>query len=194
MTEEKKKQKVLLHVCCGPCAVFPIKILQQRGFEVTGYFFNPNVHPLQEYLRRAEAACEVADALGVRMIRGDREYDPERFLRGVVFREEHRCFLCYQARLEKTRNISSKSGFFYFTSTLLFSRKQKHEQIKSIGLSLSGQKCGFLYQDFRIGYEEGREAARAMGIYHQNYCGCIYSEFERFRGLLGSENNRPASY
>jgi epoxyqueuosine reductase len=176
--------KVLIHICCGPCAVYPLKVLKQKGYEVMGLYYNPNIHPLKEYLRRAKSADRAAEALGVRLIRLDREYDPVKHLRGVVFREEQRCCLCYQFRLERTRNMAVKGGFDFFTSTLLFSKKQKHDLIKSVGESLGAGKSAFLYEDFRSGWQEGREAAQELGLYRQDYCGCIYSEFERFQGEL----------
>ncbi|MFW6005147.1 MAG: epoxyqueuosine reductase QueH, partial [Desulfonatronovibrionaceae bacterium] len=140
--------------------------------------------PLQEYLRRAEGMEAVAAKAGIRMIRKDSEYDPKGYLRQVVFREEQRCFLCYQLRLERTANIALKGGFDFFSSTLLFSKRQNHEMIKSTGVSLGAGKCPFYYHDFRVGWESGHNQAREMGIYRQNYCGCIYSEFERFQKKL----------
>lgn len=150
-----------------------------------GFYFNPNIHPLKEYLRRADSVNKAAEVLGIRVIRGDREYDPEKFLRQMVFREEQRCSLCYQFRLERTRNMALKGGFAFFTTTLLFSKRQKHDLVKSAGESLGTKKSAFLYEDFRQGWHEGRETADEMGLYRQNYCGCIYSEFERFRSELG---------
>lgn len=176
--------RVLLHICCGPCALYPLGLLKDQGYEVMGYFYNPNIHPLQEYLKRVQAVKQVADKMGIRVIFNHKEYNPEKFLRRVVFREEQRCMLCYQSRLERTRNIALKGGFDFFSTTLLFSKRQKHALIKTTGESLSTGKAGFLYEDFRQGWSQGRDSAREMGIYTQNYCGCIYSEFERFQKEL----------
>ena len=151
-------------------------------------YCNPNIHPLKEYLRRADSAEKAAKSLGIRIIRTDKEYDPQTFLRRMVFREEQRCLLCYQFRLERTRNMALKGGFDYFTSTLLFSKRQKHNLIRSVGESLGKEKCAFLYHDFRQGWREGRETADEMGLYKQVYCGCIYSEFERFGKELAGNN------
>lgn len=177
--------RVLIHICCGPCAVYPLKVLREKGYEVMGLFCNPNIHPLQEYLRRARSAGRAAEAMETGLIRLDREYDPVKFLRSAVFREEQRCRLCYQVRLERTRNMALKGGFDFFTTTLLFSKRQKHELIKSTGQALETGKTAFLYEDFRTGWREGRETALELDLYRQNYCGCIYSEFERFQGELG---------
>ena len=176
--------KILVHICCGPCSVYTLKTLKERGYEVMGYYYNPNIHPLKEYLRRADSMNRAAEILGIRVISGHREYSPEKFLRQMVFREEQRCTLCYQSRLERTRNMALKGGFDFFTSTLLFSKRQKHELVKSVGQSLSRKKSAFFYEDFRQGWGKGRAMAREMGLYEQNYCGCVYSEFERFRREL----------
>ncbi|MFP4107472.1 MAG: epoxyqueuosine reductase QueH [Desulfonatronovibrio sp.] len=182
--------RILLHMCCGPCAVYPISILREKGFEVMGLFFNPNIHPLKEYQRRADSAIKAGENLGIRVVALHREYNPEKFLRSMVFREEQRCVLCYQMRLERTRNMALKGGFDFFTSTLLFSKRQKHAAIKSTGESLDGSKCGFLYEDFRAGWALGRQMAMDMALYRQNYCGCIYSEFERFKNELQNDDNQ----
>jgi epoxyqueuosine reductase len=176
--------KILVHICCGPCAVYPLKTLKERGYEVMGFYYNPNIHPLKEYLRRADSVNKAAEILGIRVISGHRDYNPEKFLRQMVFREEQRCSLCYQSRLERTRNMALKGGFDFFSSTLLFSKRQKHALVKSVGESLSRKKSAFFYEDFRQGWGKGSEMALEMGLYQQNYCGCIYSEFERFRREL----------
>lgn len=152
-----------------------------------GLYYNPNIHPLREYLRRKEAALQVAENLGIKLITQDSEYHPQTFIRLTAFREEQRCFLCYQLRLERTRSIAFKGGFDYFTTTLLFSKRQKHELIRSAGSSLGGGKTAFLYEDFRTRWNLGKAAAESMGIYRQNYCGCIYSEFDRFKKELNSQ-------
>ncbi len=149
-----------------------------------GLFYNPNIQPLQEYLLRREAAVQSAGDQDVEVIFMDKEYHPQVFLRHIVFREENRCFLCRQLRLERTRSMALKSGFDFFTTTLLFSKNQPFEQIILYGQSLSTDKCRFLEIDFRSGWKQGGDQSRAMGIYRQNYCGCIFSEFERFKGQL----------
>lgn len=186
----KMSGRILLHMCCGPCAVYPISILREKGFDVMGVFFNPNIQPLKEYQRRADSAVKAAENLGIRIVALHREYNPQKFLRRMVFREEQRCVLCYQLRLERTRNMAMKGGFDFFTSTLLFSKRQKHGVIKSVGESLAGSKCDFLYEDFRTGWDQGRQMAMDMDLYRQNYCGCIYSEFERFKNELQEGDNQ----
>lgn len=177
--------RVLLHVCCGPCSITVAESLLQAGHEVTGLFHNPNIHPLTEYLKRRDGALDVADRLGFTLIVKDNEYDPKQWLRAVTFREDNRCFHCYQMRLERTSQIARRGKFEAFTSTLLYSKMQKHEAIIQLGHDLSTPKSTFLYQDFREGWKRGIEVSRDWGIYRQQYCGCIHSEFERHRKELG---------
>lgn len=172
--------RVLAHVCCGPCAVMPLTRLVEDGHEVTAYFYNPNIHPAAEYLRRRESAEAVARALGLRMLFADKGYDVPGFLREVAFREEHRCRLCYHLRFRRTASVAKKGDFDAFTSTLLFSKRQKHELIVQVGHDVAGGgRVRFLDRDFRADWDEGRARAQAMGLYRQDYCGCIYSEVER---------------
>ncbi len=177
--------KVLLHICCGPCAIFPVQELNNQGYQVTGLFYNPNIHPLREYLRRRQGLVEVAERLRLKVIYKDEEYDPVQYIRRVAFREDSRCFFCYQMRLEKTLTIAKKGGFDYFSSTLLYSKRQKHDNIAALGQDLAGQgKVRFLYQDFRQGWTQAIETSKEWGIYRQQYCGCLYSEMDRYRGEL----------
>jgi predicted adenine nucleotide alpha hydrolase (AANH) superfamily ATPase len=180
-------KKILLHICCGPCAIYPLIWLKKQGYEVVGLYYNPNIHPLQEYLRRKEALQEVAARLKFKVIFKDEEYDPAGYLRQVVFREQNRCFHCYQMRLERTASIAKRGNFNYFTTTLLYSKFQKHEMITGLARDLSGNtKARFLYVDFREGWKQGIELSKEWEIYRQQYCGCIYSEFERYKkGLRG---------
>lgn len=180
--------RVLMHICCGPCSVYPVTTLLEQGHEVMGFFYNPNIQPLQEYLLRREAAEQAAKQLGIRIIFQDQDADPRVYLRRVAFREDKRCFLCHQMRLERTRSAARRGGFDVFSTTLMFSRMQPFEQIRALGKTLETEKCRFLDQDFRTGWKQGTQKSRAMGLYRQNYCGCIYSEFERFNG------NLPPSY
>ena len=175
------RPKILLHICCGPCAIYPVEELQKQGFDPVGLFYNPNIHPLQEYLRRKQGVQEVADHLGIKVIFRDEEYDPEKYFRHVVFRENMRCYHCYQMRLERTYSIASRGKFDFFSSTLLYSKFQKHERIVELGRSLAGEgKLRFYYLDFRQGWKYGVDKSKEWGIYRQQYCGCLYSEVERY--------------
>ena len=178
-------KRVLLHICCGPCSITTIKTLQDMGHEVTGLFYNPNIHPLMEYARRRDGCLEVADKLGVRVIVKDEEYKPQEWFRAVAYRENNRCFHCYAGRMERTSQIAKKGGFDLFTSTLLYSKFQKHDEIAALCRDLQSEKTRFLYHDFREGWQEGIALSKEWGIYRQQYCGCLYSENDRYKRELG---------
>jgi predicted adenine nucleotide alpha hydrolase (AANH) superfamily ATPase len=175
-------KRILLHTCCANCAIFPLKRLAGSEAEVSGFFYNPNIHPFQEYRRRRETAESFFRSQGVRLI-VQNDYDLEGFLRDVVFREDKRCPYCYHRRLEATARAAKKGQFDSFTTTLLHSKHQNHELIREMGESL-GQRYGirFTYEDFRLGWKEGIEVSKKLGLYRQQYCGCIYSEKERYLG------------
>jgi predicted adenine nucleotide alpha hydrolase (AANH) superfamily ATPase len=111
----------------------------------------------------------------------EKGYPLEGFLRQIIFREEDRCRYCYRLRLVKTALIAKKGRFDAFTTTLLYSRFQKHDLIRSIGEEVAGEyDIPFFYRDFREGWLEGIQISKALGLYRQPYCGCIYSEKERY--------------
>lgn len=155
---------------------------------VTGLYFNPNIHPLQEYLRRREGVAQMAERLGIQVIYKDDEYDPRTYFRAVAYREDNRCLPCYSMRLERTLSIARRGGFEAFSSTLLYSKFQNHELIRTLGLDMAqGSGVAFHYQDFREGWSEGVARSREWGMYRQQYCGCLYSEFERYSPELGKK-------
>ena len=172
--------KVLLHICCANCAIYPIKSMREEDLEVMGFFYRHNIHPYTECLRRQEALEAYAEQIDLKVIYQE-GYDLEGFIRNVAFRETERCNYCYHDRLRSTALLAKRGKFDYFTSTLLYSKHQKHALIRSIGDSI-GKSVGipFLYQDYREGWKEGIECSKQMGLYRQHYCGCVYSEKERF--------------
>ena len=172
--------KVLLHVCCGPCSIWPLKNLRKDGMDVMGFFYKHNIHPYTECLKRQETLQNYADHIDLRMIYQE-GYDLEGFIQNVVYREADRCRYCYHERLRSTAMLARRGKFDYFSTTLLYSKFQNHELVKSIGASI-GKSVGvpFFYQDFRAGWKEGVETSKQLGMYRQQYCGCIYSEKERF--------------
>ncbi|MDY7031296.1 MAG: epoxyqueuosine reductase QueH [Thermodesulfobacteriota bacterium] len=172
--------KILLHICCACCAIYPVKELRKRGMEVFGFFFNPNIHPYQEYKRRLDTTKDFSNQTGLELICRD-EYRLEEFLQNVVFRERERCTYCYYTRMKSTAQVAKKGKFDFFSTTLLYSKFQKHELIKEIGIGLAGESgVKFLYEDFRKGWKDGIETSKDLGLYRQQYCGCIYSEKERY--------------
>jgi len=172
--------KVLLHVCCANCAIYPVKMMREKGLDVMGFFYRHNIHPYTECLRRQEALQSYVEQVNLKVIYQE-GYDVEGFIRNVVFRESDRCNYCYHDRLRSTALLARRGKFDYFSTTLLYSKHQKHDLIRSMGESI-GKSAGipFLYQDFREGWQEGIEASKQMGLYRQRYCGCIYSEKERY--------------
>ena len=172
--------KILLHICCAPCTIYPLDVLRKEGYEVTGIFYNPNIQPYTEYTRRLDTVVAYCENAGMRLIRSD-DYPMEEFLRGVVFREETRCGYCYHLRMKYAVHVAKRGKFDGFTTTLLYSKFQNHERIRDVGESLGREYgVGFYYHDFREGWEEGIRASRDLNMYRQQYCGCIYSEKDRF--------------
>jgi len=172
--------KILLHICCGPCAIYPVDVLRDEGFEVMGFFYRHNIHPYTECMKREEAVQQYAEKTGLRVIYQE-GYDLEGFIRNMVFREAKRCRICYHERLKAAAHIARRGKFDYFTSTLLYSKQQNHDLIRDIAES-AGKQIGvpFYYMDFREGWKQGIDKSHAMGLYRQQYCGCIYSEKDRF--------------
>jgi len=174
-------EKVLIHICCGPCALYPVEALRAEDFDLTGFFFNPNIHPFQEYLKRKEALQEVAINLSLRML-WEEGYQAKDWFRAVSFREEKRCELCYYLRFSETARSARKGKFAYFSSTIFYSKFQKHDSAREIAEAVAKEhQVKFLYRDFREGWKQGIERSLALGIYRQKYCGCVYSEYERFQ-------------
>ena len=172
--------KILLHICCAPCTVYPLQVMSAMGHQVRGFFSNPNIHPYQEYLRRAATLETYAAKVGLPVI-WDHTYPLEEFLRSIAFRETERCRFCYYLRLSAMARVARSGKFDAFTSTLLYSKFQNHELIKELG-QLLVREIGvpFYYEDFRQGWAEGRNKANKIGLYKQQYCGCIFSERDRF--------------
>jgi len=171
---------ILLHMCCGPCSIYPLKNLIENNQSVTGFFYNHNIHPYQEYQRRLQAVRELAAASKLTMVYRD-EYNLEEFLSSVTQNPEQRCAYCYFSRLDAAAQKAAELGFDAFTSSLLYSRYQNHETIRAAG-EKAGDRHGvnFYYDDFRPGWQEGIRRSKEMGLYRQQYCGCIYSEKERY--------------
>lgn len=182
--------KILLHICCAPCALYPRQVLGQAKMMVHGYFYNPNIHPYLEFQRRLTTLEDYAAATEFPLI-VERHYELEEFLRQVVFREAQRCRICYYLRLKGAAHIARHGKFDAFTSTLLYSKHQQHELIREIG-EQAGQEVGvpFYYQDFRPGWKEGIEESKRLNLYRQSYCGCIYSERDRYYHHTKSQRHK----
>ncbi|MBW1971493.1 MAG: hypothetical protein DRG20_06685 [Deltaproteobacteria bacterium] len=172
--------RILLHICCANCAIYPVKALREAGWDVMGFFYNPNIHPYKEFEKRMNTLKEYAPTVNLRVIY-DETYPLKEFLQKIAFRESKRCFFCYQMRLLRSAKMAKKSKFDAFTTTLLFSKHQNQKLIKELG-EAAAKEVGipFHFQDFSVGWEEGGRISRELDLYRQQYCGCIYSEMERF--------------
>ncbi len=172
--------RLLLHICCGPCAIVPVETLRALGLDVMGYFFNPNIHPFREFQKRRETLAEYASVSGLEVI-WDQGYDLESFLERTRPWGGDRCRACYELRLEATARYARERAFDAFTTTMLYSRYQKHDWIKEVGQKIENHlKVPFYYYDFRPGWKEGIKKSKALGLYRQPYCGCLFSEKERY--------------
>jgi len=174
--------KLLLHICCAPCTIHPFASLKERDFDsVTGFYYNPNIHPYTEYKNRRSTLEEYSKNHKVDVI--FHKYDIENFFRRVSGHEELgvRCAVCWRLRLEETARYASKNAFTHFTTTLLVSPYQDKEAIRAIG-DEAAAKYGveFVYEDFTGGFEAAQDKAKEENLYRQKYCGCVYSERERF--------------
>ena len=173
--------KLLMHTCCAPCSVYCIESLRSEGIEPTLYWYNPNIHPFMEYKTRRDTLIEYSNNINAELIINE-EYGLKTFCKEVIDDLESRCSnYCYIVRLEQTVKYAKENGFDSFTSTLFVSPYQNHEKMKEICEKLALKyDIKFLYRDFRIGFREGQKKARELGLYMQKYCGCVFSEEERY--------------
>ena len=168
--------KILLHSCCAPCSVYCVDPLRGEGIEPVSLWFNPNIHPWTEYDQRRSTLLEYGEKERVE-VHILEDYGLRDFVRAVAADIDHRCAHCYTA----------------FTSSLLISPYQNHELLKAVGETMA-KKYGveFLYRDFRPGFLAGQAKAREMGLYLQKYCGCIFSEEDRYEKKIGRARTRFA--
>ncbi|MFC1624476.1 epoxyqueuosine reductase QueH [Candidatus Omnitrophota bacterium] len=172
--------KLLLHICCGPCALYPIKQLVGGSNELIGFYYNPNIHPPSEYKRRKSVLRDAEKEIGLEVIYP--RYKMEEYFKKIISEEDapRRCRLCWELRLRETARFAKENKFDGFTTTLLISPYQNHELVKDAG-EVIAKEIGveFYYQDFRKGFGESQEEAKKRGFYRQKYCGCVFSELER---------------
>lgn len=173
--------KLLMHTCCAPCSVYCISELRKEGIEPTLYWYNPNIHPFKEYEARRDCLKVYAEKVNIQAIFED-EYGLDSFCKNVSNNINTRCVdYCYPVRLRKTFEYAKANGYDAVTTTLLYSIYQKHEYIKRLMEQYSKEYgIEFLYRDFRYGFWKAHDKAIAEGLYMQKYCGCIYSEEDRY--------------
>ncbi len=171
------KEPLLLHMCCGPCSEWPLKQLSEEGYKISGYFYNPNIHPLVEQKRRLKQAealmniwqlpfeSELLDMESQWLGWGEKERD-----------SFSRCQRCYSIRMNRVAQRAAEEGFSAFSTTLLISPYQDQDAIRVAGeKAAQSHHVKFLYRDFRPGFRQAQEMAKEHGLYRQKYCGCILS-------------------
>ena len=172
--------KTLLHICCAPCANQCIEVLRTDKIEVTGFWFNPNIHPFTEYKARRNCLREYAQTIDLSLIEKN-DYALRPFIRAVAEDIENRCGKCYEIRLFEAAKQAKEGGFDSFTSSLFISPYQNHDLMRETAERAAAEYgVDFLYRDFRPYFRAGQDFAREHGFYMQKYCGCVFSEEERY--------------
>ena len=177
------KPKLLLHICCAPCSTHVVEVLKD-DYDLTGYFYNPNIHPENEYKRREAEIKNYAEEIDLPLVCA--EYDVDRWFQMAKGMEKvpeggNRCFMCYRMRLEKTAQYAKEYGYEFFTTTLSVSPHKNASKINEIGAQItSQQQLKFHAADFkkRGGFEKSVRMSKEAGLYRQSYCGCIFSQRE----------------
>ena len=183
--------KLLMHTCCAPCSVYCIDTLRNEGIEPVAYWFNPNIHPYMEYKARRDTLIEYSKIVNLELII-DEDYGLKEFCKNVSDDLTNRCVkYCYRVRMEQTAKFAKENGFDAFTTTLLISPYQRHDELKEICEEVA-HKYGvkFLYRDFRPGFREGQNKARELELYMQKYCGCIFSEEDRYSDKIMKDKKK----
>jgi predicted adenine nucleotide alpha hydrolase (AANH) superfamily ATPase len=170
--------RILLHICCAVCASSVIEQLRNEGWDVKGFFYNPNIHPQEEYEKRLKNAKSLLNEMGVNLIEG--KYDKENWFKRIVgFEKEKeggkRCSICFDMRLKETLEEAKRRNLQYFTTTLTVSPHKKSSIINKLGQTLD--KDSFIMRDFKKkgGFKRAVQLSKKYNLYHQNYCGCIFS-------------------
>jgi len=175
--------KILCHICCAQCFLGAEKSIRESGYALEGLFYNPNIQPFIEFRRRLKSVRVLQEQLKFPLHVID-EYEIGAFLGLVAFRQEaaQRCPLCYRMRLYRTAQFARANGFDAFTTTLLVSIHQDHDRVAQIGRE-AGEDAGieFHRQDFRAAAKVAHDEAKRRKLYLQSYCGCVFSEYERYK-------------
>jgi len=171
--------KIVLHICCGICAAGAAGRLISEGHQIIGFFYNPNIHPLDEYNRRLAVAQKVAEELKFTLAEAD--YTPEGWFKETASLSNEpeggkRCEVCFRLRLSKAYQYMEKERCDAFTTTLTISPHKSAGVINRVGREIGGER--FLVRDFKKqeGFKRAIEIAKEWGLYRQDYCGCVYSQ------------------
>ncbi|MBQ9021443.1 MAG: epoxyqueuosine reductase QueH [Eggerthellaceae bacterium] len=175
--------KLLLHACCGPCSLEPVRLLQEAGYAITICFANPNIQPREEYDKRLNVLRSWADEAGIPVVDLPYDLDAWRKTAGAVEDaggpREERCRACYALRLEQSAAWGAAQGFEALSTTLAVSPYQLSEVCREeleAAAARHGLAC--VWKDFRPYYPTATTRSRELGMYRQNYCGCLYSKAE----------------
>ena len=183
---------VLLHCCCAPCSLSCIDPLRAEDLEPVAFWYNPNIHPWKEYQARRDCLLEYAPTIGME-VRVREVYCLRDFVEHVAGNISGRCAYCYEHRLEGTARYAAEHGFAAFTTTLLASVYQNHDKIAQAAERYARQYgVTFLYRDFRPNFRAGNQRARELGFYMQKYCGCVFSEADRYQKQILRDQARFA--
>ena len=176
-------KKLLVHACCAHCAAYTADYWRQQGYEANTFWYNPNIHPFMEHQHRLEGMKSLAQEMNLPLIITE-DYDLIEYFLRVVGHESQRCQYCFDLRLSKTAETARQMGFDAFTTTLLISPHQKHDIIRETGNKLAKETdIEFLYADLRKRYSDSRRLTKPLDLYRQQYCGCVYSEWERYANI-----------
>ena len=180
--------KLLIHSCCAPCSSYCLELLSQY-FEITVFYYNPNIYPSEEYHMRAAEQKRFVETFPTKypisFVEG--QYDTERFyetVRGMEQLQEgqERCFACYELRLREAYGYAVEHGYDYVTTTLSISPLKNASKLNEIGAQLEAEYgVPYLYSDFKKqnGYKRSTEISNEYGMYRQYYCGCVFSKKQR---------------
>jgi hypothetical protein len=192
--------KILFHICCSNCTLYPFKLLRDEGNDFTGFWYNPNIQPHDEYRSRLASLKKLSDKWHIDIFY-DEQYRPEEYIEAIKSPlpqpAPERCKFCYSLRLEKAAAKARDEGFDAFSTTLLISPYQDFEQINATGRELAEKYNLYFYlKDFRPYFRDAMSLARKLGLYRQKYCGCLFSKQERGNAikaeqLLKARNREP---
>ena len=177
-------KSVLIHSCCAHCAAYTVDYWREQGYEVNALWYNPNIHPYMEHQARLGTMQSLAQEMNLPLIITE-GYDIIEYFRQVVGHEAQRCQYCFRLRLSKTAETAHRMGSSAFTTTLLISPHQKHDLLREIGNQLAEEMgIPFLYADLRKRYSDSRRMTKQLDLHRQQYCGCVYSEWERYANTV----------
>ena len=183
---------VLMHTCCAPCSLSCIDPLRAEGIEPVAFWYNPNIHPWKEYEARRDCLLAYAPTIEMQVIVKE-DYGLREFVEHVAGDISRRCTYCYHHRLEETARYAAEHGYEAFTSTLLASLYQNHDGIRAAAEAYARQYgVTFLYRDFRPNFRAGNQRARELGFYMQKYCGCVFSEQDRYQKQIDRDRKKFA--